>query len=768
MKQEKYIYKNCPIPGGGYVTSFLFGETDPKAFYIRTDVGGSYRFERESERWIPLNDDVTMEDLRETYPIALATDERLPGTLYIVSGIWNQVPSRLSVSADYGKTFAHYDLPFRAHGNLSGRGTGCKLIVSRESSDRLFYASQMDGLWKSENRGETWTKIAALPEDYLTFVSESRDGKVLLVGTAGVSTAVHTGRNTTLKNGSVEEVVERGATLYVSYDCGESFEAVPVPCKGDMEGIKMPGSVPLRVAVTEEGFYLTTSVMPKTYWFAEMAYSCDGGRILYGQVLKYPVRDGKLGAVEDITPSQEDTGISGIALIPEKNFICVSSANKRNGDSLYRSFDGGKTWEEFLYGLTVGHMIFRTSYMKPEYNGGANLIHWLSDLKINPFNENEAWFNTGTGVFRTTNLLDPEVTFSDWSDGIEETVHINCYGLPGSDVQLLDIVGDLGGFAFRNLDEACKNSFDDPDGNRYITCLNADFSDQAPEHIVITARGNWTGLTKGGLIRTDDGCKTYRRIPLPYGLSDKLDAAFRLIEEPNVNTGFVAVSEAGKHIVWSVAQGIQLPSDMVVVSHDSGASFRKVEIEGPAKGFKAFSDRVDAKLFYGFDECGRIYLSKEYGDHFKVREEKLPAFDFSLIDVADKTCVKFAAGEKGTAYISVREHGLYKLEYREDQDVFVIRKLSADGDIIYRMGLGIGRDCADYFASGKAIYIAAKLNGFYGFYRTEDEGLSYTLLTEADQHFGDINCMDGDCRTFGRFYLGTGGRGLFYGEQDKK
>ena len=59
---------------------------------------------------------------------------------------------------------------------------------------------------------------------------------------------------------------------------------------------------------------------------------------------------------------------------------------------------------------------------------------------------------------------------------------------------------NLGGFAFTSVDKPCSNSFADAQGNRYITCINADFSDADPDCLVVTPRGNWTGKTKGGLI----------------------------------------------------------------------------------------------------------------------------------------------------------------------------------------------------------------------------------------------------------------------------
>jgi ribosome-interacting GTPase 1 len=85
-------------------------------------------------------------------------------------------------------------------------------------------------------------------------------------------------------------------------------------------------------------------------------------------------------------------------------------------------------------------------------------------------------------------------------------------------------VGDLGGFAFTAVDRHCENSFADEHGNRYITCLSCDWPDSDPDHIVVTARGNWTGKTKGGLIVSRDGARTWLRLPMPMGLSEELDA----------------------------------------------------------------------------------------------------------------------------------------------------------------------------------------------------------------------------------------------------
>ena len=60
MKQIPYEYHNLPIPGGGYVKGFLYSEKERDVLYIRTDIGGTYRFDVKEQRWISLIPHVTM------------------------------------------------------------------------------------------------------------------------------------------------------------------------------------------------------------------------------------------------------------------------------------------------------------------------------------------------------------------------------------------------------------------------------------------------------------------------------------------------------------------------------------------------------------------------------------------------------------------------------------------------------------------------------------------------------------------------------------
>ncbi len=758
--QIPYTYRNAPIPGGGYVTGFVFHPHHSGILYCRTDIGGTYRFD--NDRWHSLIDHVNGENLALSYPIALALDDGHPDWLYIISGINGEESGWFSISEDRGNHFVHKRIPTTVHGNLSGRGTGLRLVVDPNDENTLYFASQLGGLLKTSDRGDTWEKLP-MTEDYTTFIWVSPDSKTLVCGTAGYTTRV----DDTL----------RGHSLYVSYDAGGSFEKLPMPENVVVADSKMNGLVASRYDYDGKYLYVTMNCTGRWNYIVPLGYSCDTGDVIGGTVVRYFFDNGKIAGFDDITPGGADWhnyGFGGISSCPARPGLLACSTlcrEKESPEVVYLSHDWGSNWFESLNGLEKGGIHFRTSYMQPEFNGGVSLLHWLSDVKIDPFNPNRLWFNSGTGVFKTDALLSENPAYHDWCDGIEETVHLNVYAPLHGEVQLVDIVGDLGGFAFRDLDQPCRNSFDDADGNRYITCINADISDINSNLAVITARGNWKGKTKGGLIRTEDNFKTFQRLPMPFGLNEIMDSQLHVIEEPNTNPGWVAMSPDGRNIVWSVADGIRLPIELVIASTDGGRTFRQVKVTDQDGNLvesgcmKVYADRMDSQLFYGFGEAGQFYVSADSG--LTYRQKSVPGFpevDFGFIDCANKTEIRGVAGIGGTFYMALGSHGMWKYCYDWKSDVLSCQKLSADGDTCLRLGLGLGEPNCDYVSSKKAIYLCGSIDGAYGFYRTLDQGKTYTRLNTDDQMYGDIMSMDGDKRVFGRFFIATGSRGVLYGE----
>ena len=147
------------------------------------------------------------------------------------------------------------------------------------------------------------------------------------------------------------------------------------------------------------------------------------------------------------------------------------------------------------------------------------------------------------------------------------------------------------------------------------------------------------------------------------------------------------------------------------------------------------------------------------------KSANLPKVDFGLIDCANKTEIRGVAGQSGLFYMALGAEGMWKFRYDSAQDSVRCEKLSADGDSCLRLGLGVGRPGGDYVTERKAIYFCGVISGEYGFYRTLDEGKTYTRLNTQQQMYGEIMSIDGDKRKFGRFFLATGSRGVLYGEE---
>ena len=182
-------------------------------------------------------------------------------------------------------------------------------------------------------------------------------------------------------------------------------------------------------------------------------------------------------------------------------------------------------------------------------------------------------------MFAANDINSSKPFISTMTNGIEETVHMNIYGLPGGRNRVIDLVGDLGGFAFSDVARPCENSFADENGHRYIPCLNADFLPRDPDTFIATARGNWTGHTKGGVILTHDGGESFTHIGFPYGISQQLDEISDAVQRPNTNSGWAAITADAKYILWTLAYKWQQLPCFAAVRYDLDSKcFTKIEV----------------------------------------------------------------------------------------------------------------------------------------------------------------------------------------------
>ena len=79
----QYTWRNVQIAGGGFIPGIVFNQTEPNLVYARTDIGGAYRLDNATSRWVPLLDSISWDDWNLTGVISLATDPVNPNNLYV-------------------------------------------------------------------------------------------------------------------------------------------------------------------------------------------------------------------------------------------------------------------------------------------------------------------------------------------------------------------------------------------------------------------------------------------------------------------------------------------------------------------------------------------------------------------------------------------------------------------------------------------------------------------------------------------------------------
>lgn len=669
---SKYQWNNVAIGGGSYVTGVYIHPLEPDLVYIRTDVGGVYRWNSVDKRWIPLTDRFRLTESNFYGGEALALDPNNPNIVYIATGKYTTASVGLGTifkSSDRGTTWTKLNINLPMGGNETKRWTGERLAVDPFDSNTLFFGSRLNGLWKSSDGGATWFQVSS-------FLGNPEAN----IGITGILFDKN-------KPGLVYANTY-GDGIYKSTDTGVTWE-------------RIPGS-PLhvnRMALANNGsLYATHNLGVSKY--ANMVWSY-------------------------ITPSDAKTRFNAISVDPKnpERVLIAYDQYSRIDDScrVFQSTNGGTTWQKTMYDLDS-----QVPWWHHWYFASAT-----SAIEFDPTTPGRVWLTDWYGTWQTDNINKPRSVWLNYQTGHEGLVSFALVSPPSGSL-LLSGVADVDGFNHsQGLNTYPSTKLGGNNSPRFQDTYSIAYSENNPLRMVRVGGTRWNNTYTGAT--STDGGHTWKKfssfpqhtIPLRVAVS---------ATNPNL---FVAIVSEGQPIRTT----------------DGGASWSGVSglPNGPKGtwywGQPLAADKVDSNTFYYYSD-GKVYRSSNGGASFSVVNSSLPSENWSTL--------KTVPGVQSEVWLSLDWHGLYR---------------SKDGGTTFAKIAGVER--AYLFAFGKpqpgstiaTLYLYGKVSDLgQGIFRSLDNGKTWMSIGDPQIPIGnDPNVMEASSQQFGLVFIGTNGRGIYYG-----
>ena len=490
--------------------------------------------------------------------------------------------------------------------------------------------------------------------------------------------------------------------IYLSADGGNTWNAPT----GQPTGLD-----PMRFAFSAGVFYVSYG----------SAGGQNPGSPTNGAVYKYNIG---AGTWTNISPPTGAYGFGGVCVDKQNpDTLLVGTVGRWWPiDEIFRSTNGGVTWQPIL---SNAQLDFSLAPYRKNFNPC-----WICDIQINPFNRNEAICLDGYGILLTENLTDADrgqpVTWSFEDRGMEETVIFDMAS-PPSGPWLFSAFADESGFRHDTIEVSPPNGTYQPaHGNNY----SIDFAEQFPDIVVRTHSLTWGQTGAFGSYSLDGGV-TWSQFPTQPAMA--------------TDGGKIAVAADGSSIVWTPAGLGTFCSTNHGVSWTASA--------GIVIGMKVVADRVNPKKFYAYDAAnGRVFASTDGGASFTIITTGVPTLPGWALGPGS---VKAVFGNEGHLWLTAGDSGLYRSTNSGTSFVRINTVTAAS-----LVGFGKSAPAQNF----PAVFIVGTIGGIYGFFRSDDQGATWTRINDDQHQYGSIWSLAGDPKVYGRIYVGTSGRGILYGD----
>ncbi|KKK27357.1 putative endoglucanase [Aspergillus rambellii] len=715
---QSYTWKNVITGGGGgFVPGIVFNPSEKGLAYARTDIGGAYRLNSD-DTWTPLQDFVNNSNWNHWGVDALATDPVDTGRLYLAVGMytndWDPNNGAIMQSTDKGATWTQSALPFKVGGNMPGRGMGERLAVDPNKNSILFFGARSGhGLWKSTDYGVTWSNVTSFTWTGTYFQNASSSYTSDPVGIAWVTFDATSGSHGSATPRIFVGVADTGKSVFKSEDGGATWAWV--------SGEPMYGFLPHKgvLSPSEKTLYISYSNGAGPY---------DGTN---GTVHKYNISSGVWTDISPTSIASTYYGYGGLAVdLQVPGTIMVAALNSWWPDELiWRSTDSGVTWSPIWAWNGYPNANYYYDYSitnAPWLHDNTSTaefpvrVGWMVEaLSIDPFDSNHWLYGTGATIYGGHDLKKWDsahnVTLESLAYGIEEMAVLGLIAPPGGP-ELLSVVGDVGGFYHSDLDTPPSQSFHTP---TYGSTNGIDYAGNKPSNIV---RSGSSDSDPTVALSTDFG-KTWSA---DYAATSR------------TATGHVALSADG---------------DTVLLMSSAGAMISKYSstfstVSTLPSGAAIASDKSNSTVFYG-GSAGSFYVSTNGGTSFSKT--------VSLGSSTAVNAIRAHPSIAGDVWASTDTGLFHSTDYGS-----TFTKIGSTCTAGWSFGLGKASSTGSY----AVIFGFFTVDGVTALYKTEDQGTNWQKISDSLYGFGAVssNVVNGDMSNYGRVFVGTNGRGIFYGE----
>ena len=711
----------------GFVCGMAIHPKDPHVMYVWTDVGGMYRFDPENESWIQLMDVLGYDQTHLKAVSGVALDPDDTDVVYVSCG---DIPTMSDIlkSTDRGRTWSTTDFASRAglteniicYNKTIARAVGDPLVFDPNNSQILYFGTMQNGLYRSTDHGESWTKVESVPDRGPT---EGGIANIYINPHKvrdGVSTDIY--------------VSSWGNGIYKSTDGGLSFSL--------MEGSPLvPAQVEIVMRNGKERLYVTSFRTERFKNFEQLPRQELGSFLMYEDGVWTDLNPTR--GVPNYTEVHKLTSYSSFLIDSRNPDIIIVNISPWNETpyAVWRSLDGGLSFNMVSDTHQAARML--QDPLNPD-----NL--WM------PFGGNVAyWENFGT--YTAENLF-TKTQFINRGVGIETICVTKMAALSGT--QSAPILLLMSQDHSLRVQEDLRVQAPDRTSTPVFTHGGGiDFCEGDPSFVVRAGTYGPHDGGKGTLAYSVDSGRSFT--------ATNWDESMRLVDcavgAEKQENGFPIL------MAYSVGRDSTKPDGTGVYrSLDGGATwefmptlpvFDKRYIASHTYNNRLLaSDRVDPKVFYHVGVGQTLYRTKDGGDSWEELTVAVPGVTEKIAGRESVKCVPNKAGhvwvkgENGVIFTSA--------DYGETWSTLPVIKalMSHSGSF----GFGIGKDPA----GDPAVYVVGYVDGKLGCYLSEDMGKTWTKISpDEQQFFAGVVDVVGDRRLFGRVFMATGGNGALYAQR---